>query len=256
MMNMGHKIVAEAAKRLAPTGGTASHRPDLYLSDHQAVTTDTQRILVGWASQLEVPSVESIENWVLGQFNGTVKLEHATMRFFPGDALLSCIVGWLSPTRRVEDHQQMVRVAPNRFIEGETKAVWEVRTAEDGTPYLVRTTNENLGELLAERKRAARGGQKTKLASFSMLKGAGYLAVDRGDTIRFYYRGQTKLGRIKRFDGEDLVVASGKDILKVAAPSVVEVVTKDPKTVDDYKARVLQYWSKILPPDYMAKWIK
>ncbi len=255
MQDMGKKIVAEAARRLAPTGGTSSHRPDLYLSDHQSVTTDTQRILFGWASNLEIPSVEALENWVLGQFSGTVKMEHATLRFFPDEALASCVVGWMAPTRRLEDHKEMVRVAPNRYLEGGTKAVWEVRNAEDGTPYLVRTTSENLDALLAERKKAARGNG-TKMASFNTLKSAGYLVVDPGDEIRFYYKGQTKLGHIKRFDGGDIVVASGKETFRIAAPAVVEVVTKDPKTVDDYKARVKQYWSKILPPDYMAKWLK
>jgi hypothetical protein len=256
MQNMGQKIVAAAAKKLAPTGGTSSHRPDLYLSDHQSVTTDSQRILIGWASTLETPCVEALENWVLGNFKGTVKIEHATLRYFPDEALASCVVGWLSPTRRLEDHKDMVRVAPNRYLEGGTKAVWEVRNAEDGTPYLVRTTAENLEGLLAERKKAARGGNGAKMASFSSLKNEGYLVVDPGDEIRFYYKGQTKLGHIKRFDGGEIVVASGKETFRIAAPAVVEVVTKDPKTVDDYKERVKQYWSKIFPPSYMAKWLK
>lgn len=256
MRTMGQKIVAEAARRLAPTGGSDSHRHDLFVADNRKIASDTQRMLVGWSSMTEMPAVEALENFVLGQFNGMVKMEHASLRFFPDECCASVVVAWMSPTRRIEDAKKMARVAPDRYLEQGTKQIWEVRKAEDGTPFLVRKTDEDLDTLLSQRRQKAASTHKGVTASFATLKHAGYLAVDEGDTIRFQHKGLTKVGRVERFDGDDVFVLAGEEKCKVAAPSIVEVVQKDPKTIQDYKAKSRAYFSKIFPAAYMNKWMK
>ena len=257
MRTMGQKIVAEAARRLAPTGGADAHRHDLFVADNQGIASDSQRMLVGWSSMSEMPAVEALENFVLGQFNGAVKMEHSSLRFFPDECCASVVVSWMSPTRRIEDAKKMARVAPDRYLESGTKQIWEVRKAEDGTPFLVRKTDEDLDTLLSQRRQKAASVHKGVTASFSTLKHAGYLAVDEGDTVRFQHKGLTKIGRVQRFDAEDNVfIMSGEETCKVAAPSIVEVVQKDPKTIQDYKSKVRDYFSKIFPSDYLSKWMK
>lgn len=257
MRTMGHKIVAEAARRLAPAGGSDSHRHDLFVADNQKIASDTQRMLVGWSNMAEMPAVEALETFVLGQFNGTVKMEHASLRFYPDECCASVVVAWMSPTRRIEDAKTMARVAPDRYLEQGSKQIWEVRKAEDGTPFLVRKTEEDLDTLLSQRRQKAAASHKSVTASFATLKHAGYLAVDEGDTVRFQHKGLTKIGRVERFDSEDNVyIQSGDEKCKVAAPAIVEVVQKDPKTIQDYKAKSRAYFSKIFPADYMKKWMK
>jgi hypothetical protein len=258
MQNMGAKIVAEAARRMAPTGGTDSHRLDLYLADHRKASMDASRVLIGWAPNLEIPCIEAVENWVLGQFNGMVRMEHKELRYHPQDAAISCIVAWMAPTRRMGDATKMAKVSPGRFLEAETKQVWEVRNADDGTPYLMRTTEEDLEALLSERKAAAQGRiTSSRAPRFQTLKDAdGFMQVDVGDEVKFHYKGLFKQGRVQRFDGDYVFIESGKHNFKVAAPAISEVVTKDPKTVGDYKSRVRSYWSKIFPKEYLNKWLK
>jgi hypothetical protein len=255
---MGQKIVAEAARRLAPTGGADAHRHDLFVSDHQEIASDTQRMLVGWSSMTEMPAIEALENFVLGQFNGSVKMEHASLRFFPDERCASLVVSWQAPTRRIEDAKKMARVAPDRYLEQGSKQIWEVRKAEDGTPFLVRKTEENLDTLLSQRRqKATKASAKGVSASFATLKHAGYLAVDEGDTVRFTHKGLSKMGRIQRFDSDDNVfIKSGEEMCKVAAPAITEVVQKDPKTIQDYKSKSRAYFSKIFPASYMAQWMK
>ena len=254
-MQVGRKIVEAVANRLAPTGGTESHRPDLFLADHQAVTTSTQRVLLAWGENFEVPTIEAIENYILGHFNGQVGIEHHTLRFFPKETACSFVVAWTSPTRRMKDADQMARVAPNTYLEGETKAIWEVRKGEDGTPHLVRQVKEDLGELLEERKKKAKHGKRA--ASFYSLREAqGYLAVGEGDEVSFYYRSQSKLGRVQGFVGDKVVIKSGAETYKLPIAAVSEVVTKDPKTVGDYKSRAKSYFTKVFGPEYTKKWLK
>ena len=152
----------------------------------------------------------------------------------------------------------MAKVSPGRFLEAETKQIWEVRNADDGTPYLMRTTDEDLEALLNERKAAAKGSlMSSRAPSFQTLKDAdGFMQVDVGDEVRFHYKGLAKLGRVARFDGDYVYIESGKHNFKVAAPAISEVVTKDPKTVGDYKARVRSYWNKIFPKEYVNKWLR
>lgn len=253
---MGKKIVAEAARRLAPTGGTSDHRPDLFLADHQKVTTASQRILVGWASNLELPSTEAIENWVLGTFNGTVRMEHKSMRWYPKQACFSVICAWLTPTRRLEDAKKMAKVAPGRYLDAETKNVWEVVKGDDDATFLSRVTDEDLDDLLKERKAVARKTiTQKRAATFATLDSDGMIQLDPGDEVRFYYKGAMKIGRIQRFDGDKAIIASGKQTFRIAAPAVTEVVTKDPKTVGDYKAKAKAYWNKIFPKEYVNKWM-
>jgi len=256
MTTMGNKIVAEAARRLAPTGGSDAHRHDLFVADNQSIASDSQRMLVGWSDMAEMPAVEALENFVLGQFNGAVQMEHASLRFFPDERCASVVVSWTSPTRRIEDAKKMARVAPDRYLEQGTKQIWEVRKAEDGTPYLVRKTEEDLDSLLTERKKKAVKGSHRVAASFSTLRHAGYLVVDEGDQVRFHYKGLTKVGTVDRFDGDNVVIKCGEETCKVAAPAVVEVVQKDPKTIQDYKSKTREYFSKIFPASYMNKWMK
>jgi len=256
MTTMGSKIVAEAARRLAPTGGADSHRPDLFVADHQSIANDTQRMLVGWSSMSEMPAIEALENFVLGQFNGAVKMEHASLRFYPDESCASVVVSWMSPTRRIEDAKKMARVAPDKYLEQGSKQIWEVRKAEDGTPFLVRKTDEDLDTLLAQRHQKAANASKGITASFATLKHAGYLAVDEGDTVRFAHKGLTKIGTVQRFANDDVYVKSGEETCKVAAPALLEVVQKDPKTVSDYKSKVRDYYSKIFPAEYLNKWLK
>lgn len=256
MRTMGHKIVAEAARRLAPTGGADSHRHDLFVADNQKIASDTQRMLVGWGSMTEMPAIEALENFVLGQFNGMVKMEHSSLRFYPDERCAALVVSWQSPTRRIEDAKKMARVSPDRYLEQGTKQIWEVRKAEDGTPFLVRKTDEDLDTLLSQRRQKAAASHQVS-ASFATLKSAGYLSVDEGDTVRFTHKGLTKVGRVERFDDSDnAYITSGEEKCKVAAPSIVEVVQKDPKTIQDYKAKSRAYFSKIFPSAYMAKWMR
>jgi len=184
MTTMGQKIVEAAAKRLVPSGSTEEHRPDLYLADFQKIASDTCRALVGWGQTGEPPSHVAIENWVTASFEGKVRIDHRTLRYYPERRAVSVVVSYMLPTMAIDESKRMARFSPTRYLEAETKAIWEVRQDQGGNRFLQRVAEDNLDVLLAERRKHV-----SRTASFAVLPEGGMLSVDVGDEVRFYDRG-------------------------------------------------------------------
>lgn len=253
MSDMGKKLVANFAQRVAPKGGSDEIRPDLYLADYEKTGRASAKLLVAWAPAMEAPSVESLDNWVLAQWQGHFKLELPTVRSFPKEHVSTVIISQFLPVRRIEDSTAMLKVSPLRYMEASTKHVWEVREGEDGK-HLIRVQEDNMEELLEERRKAIRG-RKGNVPTFASVRSAGNLVVDLGDTVKFYHEGLLKQGKVIEIKGEELTVTAGIKKHRVTVAAVVDVVTKDPSTVTDQKDRVRAYWEKILGKEYVEKWL-
>jgi len=251
--DMGKKLVANFAQRVAPKGGTDEVRPDLYLADYEKTGRASAKLLVAWAPAMEPPSVEALDNWVLAQWQGNFRSEMATVRTFPKEHVSTVIVSQFLPVRRIEDTTAMLKVSPVRYMEASTKHVWEVREGEEGK-HLVRVQEDNMEELLEERRKSIRG-RKGNVPTFASVRSAGNLVVDLGDTVKFYVQGLLKEGKVLEVKGEEVTVAAGAKKHRVTVAAVVDVVTKDPTTVTDQKERVRAYWEKILGKEYVDKWL-
>jgi len=249
--NMGKKIVENAAKRLAPRGGTDHNRPDLYLADYQRISTDTYRVLVGWASGLERPALPALENFVTTKFP-QVALNHTTLKWHAAERVAEVVVGWIMPTRRLQDSKNMAKVGPCRFLEAGSNFVWEVREGEDGEKHLVRKTEDDLGELLKQRAKAS---ANRTTPSFGRMANAGAPDVVKGDTVMYLSDGVVRQGKVQAVRQNEVVIRYGRKVEAVQTTNVTEVVTKDPATVQDYRERVRKYWSQIFPADYLNRWL-
>ena len=250
---MGHKLVKAAAARLAPRGGTASTRPDLYLSDHQRIANDASHALVGWAPTLEDPTPEAIQHWVMATFEtGNVLMDLNSLKFHKPERVASFVVRLRVPTRQIDDAKTMAHIAPNKLLEANTQTVWEVRETEKGDKYLACLVEDNLDELLAEKHRKVR---KAGALSFHSVRSAGLHALNAGDKVRFYDKGLLKEGTVSSLLDGEVTVKNGKDtMLRIAFSAVTEVVQKDPATIQDYSQRVWDYYAQIFPKEYMERW--
>lgn len=257
-MNEGRNILARFAEKMAPQGATEHVRPDMYLADWDRAGRDSAKLLVGWAQTLDRPTNEALDTWVLENFQGQLKLAMSTLRLYPEKKLLTCVVSKLLPTRRLADADSLARISPNRWVEvkGETKHVWEVREGDDGSKHLVMLQDNNLDELLEERRKALRV-RKGSVPTFDAIRsaGAGELDADVGDKVSFFYRGLLHEGLVVGFKEGKTKIHSGDQYYSVDAAAIVDTVQKDPATLDDQKDRIKQYWRKIFPADYVKKWL-
>jgi len=255
--NVGQKLVENFAKRIAPHEGINEVRPDLFLADFEISSRDSAKLLIAWSSSLDNPTSKALDNYVLSNWNGYLKSDLKTIRLFPEERVATLFINRIVPMRRLEDSNAMLRLSPTRYMEASaSKYVWEVRESSEGEKHLVQVQADNLEELLEERRKAIRG-RKGGIPTFASVRSAGNLNVEEGDVVKFYYQGLLKEGRVGKVNSNlnDLIVLDSKRRYDVKLASIVDVVTKDPSTIQNQKERVKEYWKKILPPEYIEKWL-
>lgn len=255
--NMGRQLVARFAERMAPQGATDSIRPDLFLADWEKVGRNSAKILVGWKQGLREPTQEALDNFVLSSFEGKLKFQLPTLRVFPESALVTCVVSELCPTRRLADANtsELTKISPTRYMEVRgSRNVWEVREGEDGTKHLVMLQKSNLEQLLEERRRSLRV-RKGNVPTFDAIHSGGVLPVDVGDKVKFYYKGLLLEGRVKTIKDDSAKIESGGSLTSLKLAAVVDMVQKDPRTIDDQKDRIRAYWIQIYGKEYVDKWL-
>jgi hypothetical protein len=187
----------------------------------------------------------------MGLANGQVRLDHASLRLHPQDHAVECVLAWVSVTQPLERAAKMARLGPQQYMEPGTKAIWEVRDDGAGTKFLARVAQENLDELLAEKKATQR---TVSAAAFSTLREAGSLVLDAGDRIRFFWQGLTREGTAQRRNNDGKwVVKSAAETFVVPENAISDVLIKDPTTVQDYHKRVVDYYRDYGMPE---DWIK
>jgi hypothetical protein len=258
MTKMGKKLVERFASKIAPSGDFQNSRPDLYLADWKRVSSHSAKLLVGWAASLEAPTPEAIDNFVLASFDGKIQLNIATLRVHPTSQAASFVVSSVVPTRHLKDASSLLKVGPTRYMERKANGeqdVWEVREDGDGNRHLVMLAEDNLDEVLEERKRAIQFRGQGRVASFDRLSTPGRPVVNDGDRVKFYHKGLLKEGTVLRREEGDFVIRSGSTRCRVTEAAVIDVVTKDPATVMNQKERVRLYWERILGKEYVDKWL-
>lgn len=257
--SVGRQIAAKFASRLVPKGKDASSiRPDLYVADWKKADKDSAKVLVGWASVLNAPTSEVLDNFVLAQFEGKLQLSLPTIRIFPNECAASFIVKHLAPTRRLADTQQknIIKIAPLRYLEAGTDRTWDVREGEDGTKHLVLVMDNNLEDLLEQRKRAIKT-RRSSTPSFSRIAHTkGLLQVDIGDTVKFYYNGLLKEGKVSWVKNDNTFSIKTADAnCVVGFNSIIDIVNKDTEVDLTRKERIRRYWESIYPKDYVDRWL-
>lgn len=254
-MTMGQRLVQAAANKMAPSGAYADHRPDLYIADHIRIAKDSSRTLIGWGDRSAPPSVRSVENFVMALANGQVRLDHASLRLHPESKAVEVVLAWNQVTQPMERAAKMARLGPTRYLEPGTKAIWEVRKTSEGQSYIARIADDNLDELLEEKRRQQRMAKV--IPSFSGLRGNGALVLSKDDRVRFHWKGLTREGTLVRQQADNQwVVKSEAGQAVVPENAISDIVVKDPATIQDYSARVMDYYKDngVLPDDYMRQY--
>jgi hypothetical protein len=255
MSEMGKRLVQAAAEKFAPKGALTDHRPDLYLADHVAISSDSSRALVGWGARSAAPSMRALENYVMGLANGQARIDHASLRIHPEARAVECVLAWVAVTQPVDRATKMARLGPNQYLEPGTKAIWEVRDDGAGQKYLARLAADNLDELLAEKRALQR---VANAPAFSTLRSAGTLVLNAGDHVRFFWKGMTRIGRVQRQDANgQWVVEAADERYVVPENAISDIQVKDPTTVQDYHQRIMDYYRDYgMPEDWIRQYEK
>jgi hypothetical protein len=149
------------------------------------------------------------------------------------------------PTRPIEDAQDLVEViSGTQFLDSELGQTWEVRE-EEGQKYLIRSTKDNIEDIIKERRRRMSIQARTVTATDLS---AGIPNLNVKDVVRYYDGGKILKGTVSNMTGTHVTV-DGKSVDKHA---VIEICQTSPITTKTQQTEMQEYFSKAYgDPNYV-----
>jgi hypothetical protein len=149
------------------------------------------------------------------------------------------------PTRPIEDAQDLVEViSGTQFLDSELGQTWEVRE-EEGQKYLIRSTKDNIEDIIKERRRRMSIQARTVIATDLS---AGIPNLNVKDVVRYYDGGKILKGTVSNMTGTHVTV-DGKSVDKHA---VIEICQTSPITTKNQQTEMQEYFSKAYgDPNYV-----
>lgn len=250
--NVGARISAKYQQKL---GKSHLNRLDLTLADHKMLDKDntTARILVAYNPLHGEPSKSDIQRFVWSTFEAKVNPILTTARIHTSKNVVDLVVEPVRRTLAYAESKKMASVIPGKKYVDSDKGIWEVRSSEDGqTKFLVRKSEDNIDELLAERRKYVNAG--AHLPTFrSLEKSAGYVNAQEGDTVEFYQGTTPMQGKVVSLGKDNKVkVSTGKVTLEIPRQAIMRVIEHSAAFKANKMKMLYEYFEKIMGPE-MAK---
>jgi preprotein translocase subunit YajC len=245
-----NKIAAKYQRKL---GKANVSRADLAFVDHEIVDAHTARVLIAYSPLRGEPTSDVIEKFVWATFEQAVIPRMDTARIFDKNHCVEVLVEKMSETIPFDEtkKRKMASVIPNKTY-SDKGTIWEVRATEDGTKYLVKRTEDNLDEILAERRKFANAVQRT--ARFSQLKSGSYSTVQVGDTVEFYSGTKLLQGKVSTMGKDNSVeVTSGGTTFKIQRQAISRVVQHSEAYLRERARMQKEFYQKFLGPELAEK---
>ena len=246
--------IARASERYRQRVGNAHiGRQDLILCDRAMLGEERQRarVLVAYNALNGEPTAEQIKAFVWASFDGKVAPLIDTARLHPTDHCVDLMVELLRPTAALDETKKMTQIIKGAAYADNEGKVWDVRTAEDGTKYLARRSDDDLDAILAERVKYL--NRTATMPQLHSLKAAGYATASPGDTVEFYRGTSLAQGKITALNNDNTVsVSADGALLKIPRESIIRVVQHSEAFEREKRQNLKGYFSKYLG-DEMAQ---
>lgn len=230
-------------------------RQDLVLADHEMIDkhNTTAKILVAYNPLHGEPSKMEIERFVWGNFDQKVTPVMETARIHTKRACIELVVEAMRSTQAFDTSKKMAPVIAGKKYVDSQNTVWEVRSSEDGTKYLVRKSDENIDEILNDRRKFVNAG--ATLPSFrGISKDAGYVNAQEGDTVEFYQGTQPLVGKVTSIGKDNTVkVSVGASSMTIPRQSILRVIEHSPSYKKQKMQGLYDYFEKFLGPELAKK---
>lgn len=249
---IANKIGAKYRQKL---GMTHVPRLDLAFTDHEIIDKDagTARILVAFNPLHGEPTSEMVERFIWSTFEQKVMPKMNTARIYDKDHAVEVLVERSAPTipfEEVKKRKMAVLIPGKTYVDKE--AIWEVRATEDGTKYLVRKSDDNLDEILEERRKYTHASMRT--ARFSKLHTAGYATTQVGDTVEFYQGTKSMQGKVQALNKDNTVdISAGGTSFKVQRNAIARIVQHSEAYLNERKRMQYDFYAKYLGPELAEK---
>lgn len=212
-MKIADGIRRKYAEAMEPIG-----KGDLYIADHKKVDERSAKLLVAFKGDA---TRDDIEQYVLRVFAGKLVPVSTTLRFHPAEKAASLVVRSMSASRPLADSKKMARLTPGLYVDTQQNK-WKVEE-RDGNKYLLREADEDIENLLNERKKRMliQGSSTPRFATLT----EGHIHVDVGDVVKYYHEGTERVGTVVSLDKGRMKIkrpAGYHEVEIIAATSIME----------------------------------
>lgn len=246
---------ARAAERYRQRIGNGHiGRQDLVLCDKLLLGDDQQRarILVAYNALNGEPTAEQIKGFVWASFEGKVAPVIDTARLHKADQCVDLMVELLRPTAALDETKKMTQILKDAAYADSEGKVWDVRTADDGTKYLARRSDDDLDGILAERLKYL--NRTATFPKLHTLKEAGYATASPGDTVEFYRGTALTQGKVTALNNDNTVTVSADGAsLKIPREAIHRVVQHSEAFEREKRQNLKGYFSKYLGEELADK---
>lgn len=254
---MSRRMIEEriSSKYRQKLGKVVQNRLDLTLADYEMLDKDktSARILIAYNSMHGEPKKSDVERFVWSQFDQKLSPMMETAKVYPKQNVVDVVVEATTEHKTFDNKAKMAAIVPNKRYVDREGVVWTVNATEDGTKFLVRKSEENIEEILTERRKYVNAA--ASLPSLRKLhKEAGYVNAQEGDLVEFYQGTQLMKGKISSIgkDGKVKVNVSGTTIT-IARPAILRVLEHSAAYKREKMNMLKNYFEKYLGPELASK---
>jgi hypothetical protein len=250
--NIENRISANYRQKL---GMATQKRLDLTLVDHELVNKEgsAAKILIAFDGLLGRPSKDDIHRFVWASFDQKLMPIMDSARIHEGHAAIEMVVEAMRQHQAMEASKAMAPIVPGKKFVDTKSVVWETRAAEDGTKYLVRKSDENIDEILSERRKYVNAGA-THVSFRKLQKSAGYANAQEGDTVEFYQGTTPMQGKLVSI-GKDQIctISTGKVTVKIPRQAILRVIQHSSSYTNNKMKDLKNFYTQYLGPELAQK---
>ena len=217
-------------------------RGDMHIADFKQIDPNSGHLLIGYAQHLGPITSRDVTAFVARAFVGQIVPLMQTASQHNAEGAVKVIISRAVPTRKIEDHNSMLAISSTHFLDQQLGDQWEVKSHADGTKYLARVSNDNITDIVAERRRRMGANALASTVTFSNALSAGVPNLNVGDTVRFYDSGQLLDGKIDSV-GAEVVISADTGKYNVAPEAVAEILQVSPQTTADIQGYLGEYFA-------------
>jgi len=237
---IGEKILQRCNDEFRKLGHTS--RSDLSIIDFQAIDDGRQsgRVLLRHAFDMEPPTAHEVEAFFRASFGNEVQPRLESMATHSEEKCVSLVASLLVRTRPITDADtdDMVRMTPTRYMDANSKNVWDVTEDEAGRKHLILTSESNLSEIVEAR----RNYRLRSMPKLSQIKSAA-VAVSKGDHVMFFDNGIIAHGEVTSV-GKLVSIDAATGSVSVDPQAILKITQKSPEEIASEKDYLENYFAK------------
>ena len=236
------------------------HRGDLFFSEVKRINDSSVWAMIGYDRDVGPrPTSKDVTAFVVKNLKGAAQPVLGSMRIHPDHDAITTILEKPMVTRPVQDVKGMMAVVAGAvYIDQNLGDRWEVRTNATGEKFLMRTAEDDVEALVAERTRRLASASRSEFCLAAALS-SGLPNLNVGDKVKAYYMGEIHDDCTIAGLSENEVVLNiaGYGKVSTGKEAVINVVAVSPAENKKMKEELREYFEKAYgDPKYAAELTK